>query len=134
MKNSLHINMLFMTFLITVLFSSPFANAQLSTLMQQPLLSEGRQFTLLRIELPPMTGNADPEAGHRHPGDTIVYVEKGTVTNQMNNEPVKAYQKGEYWYEGPNELHAQFRNNNAEETAVVIVFMVNDQDEPLTTR
>ena len=110
------------------------AFAQPETLMQQPLLSDGRQFTLLRIELPPMSGNDDPANGHRHPGDTIVYVESGTITNQMNAEPVREYRAGEFWYEGPNELHARFRNNDPEKTAVVIVFMVNDAEAPLTAR
>lgn len=134
MKNRISLKLSVVATLFTILFLSPALHAQLTTLMQQPLLSDGEQFTLLRIELPPMTGNADPESGHRHPGDTIVYVESGTVTNQMNDEPAKEFRAGESWYEGPNELHAQFRNNDPEETAVVIVFMVNKQDEPLTTR
>ena len=121
-------------FSIGLIFVSSVASAQISTLMQQTLQSEGRQFTLLRIEIPPMSGNNNPESGHRHPGDTVVYVESGTVTNQMNNEAPVEYKAGDFWYEGPGELHAQFRNNDPEETAVVIVFMLNDHDEPLTYR
>ena len=98
--------------ILTALVSwTPAAFSQRETLMQQPLLSvAGKQFSLLRIELAPLTGNDGSAPGHRHPGDTIVYVESGTVTNQMNDDAVKEYRAGEFWYEAPGELHSQFMN------------------------
>ena len=117
--------------LLTCLCAPFAANAQREPLMQMPLLSaDGKQFTLLRIELAPGTGNDGTAPGH--PGDTIVFVESGTVTNRMNNDEVKIFQTGEYWHEAPNDLHAVFRNNDPEIPASVIVFMVNDSDQPLT--
>ena len=111
------------------------ASAQLETLLQQPLMSvDNSQFTLLRITLPPLTGNNDSANGHRHPVDTIVYVESGTVTNQMNDEAVKTYKAGESWVENPGDLHAQFRNNDPDIPAVVIVFMLTEPGDPLTSR
>ena len=117
------------------LFLPALASAQNETLLRQPLASvAGRDFTLLRITLPPMSGNGDPERGHRHPGDTIVYVESGTVTNQMGDGPSHDYHAGEFWVEGPEELHAVFRNNDPAEPAVVVVFMITGTGEPLTHR
>ena len=123
---------LLLLFSLVLTWATP-ALAQLETLLQQPLGSvDDGQFTLLRITLAPGTGNDGSAPGHRHPGDTIVYVESGTVTNQMNEEDIREYEAGDFWVEHPGDLHAVFRNNDPEVPAVVIVFMVNHPDEPLT--
>ena len=136
MKIPAYINKTFLTLLvITGLTCSGQVSAQQEQLTHQALQSvAGHDFTLLRITLPPLTGNDDPTRGHSHPGDTIVYVESGTVTNQMNDEDPKEYGAGEFWVEGPGELHAQFRNNDPREPAIVVVFMIAGTGEPLVKR
>ena len=105
------------------------AGLRITPLMKQVLGSvEGKEVTVIKLDYPP--GAASP--AHRHPGDVFVYVLSGKLTSQLNDEDPVVYGPGEIFYEAPMGLHAQSKNDEKEEHAVAIAFIIGDTGKPQT--
>ena len=96
-------------------------------LIGEPLrLDPNYNATLLTVDIPPNAKQpATPAgtAGHRHPGSTYAYVEKGEVVSRLGDGPEKHYRAGEAWSETPNQPH-YIVNASATEPARLVVVMV----------
>lgn len=100
-----------------------------TTLLTQPLSDiDGKEVTLIKLDYEP--GAASPE--HHHPGHVVVYVLSGELTSQLDDGEAVVYGPGEVFYEAPNGLHAQSKNDGTEENAVALAFFVADEGKPRT--
>lgn len=73
---------------------------------------------------------------HTHAKSALIYatVLEGEVRSQVNGKPEKTFKAGENWTELPGDHHTVSANASATKPAKVLaVFVVNDQDEVLTT-
>jgi quercetin dioxygenase-like cupin family protein len=82
-----------------------------------------------RIELKP--GASAPP--HVHPGMVTGYVETGTLEFQLKGEALKNLKAGDTFFEPPGSHHMVARNPDASGKKVVIAFVVNPKDAPLST-
>lgn len=100
----------------------------LTPLIEQALPDvPGKTFTSAIVEFPPGT-RATP---HRH-GDAFIYayVLEGTVRSQVDDEPVRAYHRGENWVEQPGAHHVLTENTSPTAAArLLVVFVSNTGDE-----
>lgn len=100
----------------------------LTPLIEQALPDvPGKTFTSAIVEFPP-GARATP---HRH-GDAFIYayVLEGTVRSQVDDEPVRAYHRGENWVEQPGAHHVLTENTSPTEPArLLVVFVSNTGDE-----
>jgi quercetin dioxygenase-like cupin family protein len=64
--------------------------------INQLLLGEPqRQLTLVDVVYPPGTGSPP----HLHPNGVLAFVISGSIPSKMGDEPERAYQAGEAWWE-----------------------------------
>lgn len=100
----------------------------LTPLIEQALPDvPGKTFTSAIVEFPP-DARATP---HRHGAAFIyAYVLEGTVRSQVDDEPVRAYHRGENWVEQPGAHHVLTENTRPTEPArLLVVFVSNTGDE-----
>ncbi|UCZ59102.1 cupin domain-containing protein [Mycolicibacterium phocaicum] len=100
----------------------------LTPLIEQALPDvPGKTFTSAIVEFPP-DARATP---HRHGAAFIyAYVLEGTVRSQVDDEPVRAYHRGENWVEQPGAHHVLTENTSPTEPArLLVVFVSNTGDE-----
>ncbi|OBA88347.1 cupin [Mycolicibacterium mucogenicum] len=100
----------------------------LTPLIEQALPDvPGKTFTSAIVEFPP-GARATP---HRHGAAFIyAYVLEGTVRSQVDDEPVRAYHRGENWVEQPGAHHVLTENTSPTEPArLLVVFVSNTGDE-----
>ena len=100
----------------------------LTPLIEQALPDvPGKTFTSAIVEFPP-DARATP---HRHGAAFIyAYVLVGTVRCQVDDEPVRAYHRGENWVEQPGAHHVLTENTSPTEPArLLVVFVSNTGDE-----
>lgn len=101
----------------------------LTPLIEQALPDvPGKTFTSAVVEFPP-GARATP---HRH-GDAFIYayVLEGTVRSQVDDEPVRAYHRGENWVEQPGAHHVLTENTSPTEPARLLVVFVADTGKNL---
>ena len=99
-----------------------------STLLTQALPEKvGREARMLTVEYPP--GVESPS--HRHPGAVFVYVIEGAVECALDDGPDVRYEKGQAWYEKPNQLHRVAKNASATEPAKLVVFFLTEPGKPV---
>ena len=67
---------------------------------------------------------------HRHDGWQFIYVLDGTVTSQMDGEPVQRYEAGQAWYERREQPHVAF-GNDGDTGARVLVFFLTEPGQPV---
>ncbi|WP_165189157.1 cupin domain-containing protein [Caulobacter soli] len=100
------------------------AHETVKPLFQQALPNvPGKTFTTVIVDFPPGV-EAVP---HRH-GDAFVYayVLSGVVRSQLEGEPVKTYQAGQFWSEPPGAHHLATVNASATAPARLLVTFVAD--------
>lgn len=83
---------------------------------------------VLKVKYPPRFGDSP----HEHPGYTFVYVIKGEMLSQLNNEPSRVYKTGKMWLEHPHDRHIINRNASTRYSAEILVFFVVRHGDELT--
>jgi len=101
----------------------------IKTLMDQALNEtvNGKPGRIVLVEL-----KEAPQAAskpHRHPGPVIGYVLEGELEVQVDNGPVKRYQRGDVWFEPARALHRVNRNPSKTKPARFLAFMLLTQDD-----
>ena len=74
-------------------------------------------------------------ASHRHARSAFIYayVISGAVRSQVNDEPVRTYRAGEWWFESPGSHHRVSENaSDTEPARLLAVFVVDATDKELT--
>ena len=89
---------------------------------------EGKTFTTVQVDF----GPGVHAAPHRH-GQAFVYayVLRGAVRSQLEGEPARVYQAGEFWFEPPGVHHVMTENVSGTTPATLLVTFVADTDEHL---
>jgi quercetin dioxygenase-like cupin family protein len=93
----------------------------------------GKNLVAVIVNYPP----GGKSAPHRHAKSAFIYahVLTGTIRSAVGKEPAKVYQAGESFHEEPGEHHNVCENASATEPASLLaVFILDAQDQPLTTR
>src|SRR5262245_17639480 len=81
--------------------------AKVTTLMSRDLTDlSGKEGTMLVVEYAP--GGSDPI--HRHDAHAFVYVLEGTIIMQVKGAEPVTLQRGQTFYEGPDDIHVVGRN------------------------
>lgn len=105
------------------------SKAQKTSLLHRKLGSgEGLEARVIRFDFPP--GYVGGK--HYHPGDVIVYVQKGSFTVKVNGE-THAFKAGEVYREIPN-VPMLASNGSATEETTIIVFQVGKVGEPVMVK
>lgn len=92
----------------------------------------GKSLIALVVTYPP--GGKSPS--HLHAGSAFIYahVLSGAIRSQVNDELAKVYRVGEGFYEVPGSHHKVSENaSNSEPASLLAVFIVDSNDNPLTT-
>jgi quercetin dioxygenase-like cupin family protein len=92
----------------------------------------GKSLIALVVTYPP--GGKSP--AHLHAGSAFIYahVLSGAIRSQVNDEPAKVYRAGEGFHEVPGSHHKVSENASTSEPASLLaVFIVDSNDNPLTT-
>lgn len=105
---------------VTVVAEKPIPNAP------------GKRLVSLIVEYPPGASSVS----HRHAQSAFIhaYVLSGAIRSQVNEEPVRVYRTGEFWFENPGSHHRV--SANASKTAparLLATFIVDAADRELTT-
>ena len=87
---------------------------------------DGKEARLLTVEYGPGVHTAP----HRHPGWQLIYVLDGPVISQMEGEPSREYQTGEFWFEPREHLHLDAGNDD-DSNAKILVFYVTEPGQPV---
>ena len=88
----------------------------------------GKTFSTAIVDFPPGATSVP----HRH-GQAFVYayVLQGAVRSQLEGEPAKTYQTGEFWYEAPGAHHLETTNASTTAPARLLVTFIADDGQPL---
>jgi quercetin dioxygenase-like cupin family protein len=78
---------------------------------------DGKEVRLLTVEYGP--GVHTPP--HRHPGWQLIYVLEGPVVSQMEGEPSRLYETGEWWYERREHLHLDAGNDGQANARIIVL-------------
>ena len=92
----------------------------------------GKRLVSVIVDYPPGASSAP----HRHARSAFIYayVVSGKVRSQVDDEPVRIYQPGEWWFESPGAHHRVSENASGTEPArLLAVFIVDAADEQLNT-
>jgi quercetin dioxygenase-like cupin family protein len=92
----------------------------------------GKRLISLVVDYPPGASSVS----HRHARSAFIYayVLSGEVRSQVNDEPVRVYRPGEFWFESPGSHHRVSANaSDSKPARLLAVFIVDASDEPLTT-
>lgn len=89
----------------------------------------GKQVLMLTLEYPP---GRTPSPPHRHDADVFVYVLQGTFVTQVRGQKVERLHAGQWFYEGPNDIHQVSANGSATKPLKLLIFMVKDRNKPAT--
>ena len=116
--------------LITIFSMSAKAQEKsISKLMQKELTDlPGREGVMLTVEYP--AGSSSPK--HRHNAYTFVYVLEGSVFMQVEGGEKVKLEKGQTFYENPDDIHTVSMNASQTEPAKILVFLVKKQGEPIS--
>jgi hypothetical protein len=88
--------------------------------------------SMLILNIPPYVP-AGPHGGfrmHEHSGPVFAYVLEGSVENQVDPDPPKTYNTGDYWYEPAMHVHRSLRNLSDTQRARILVFQVLPKGKP----
>jgi quercetin dioxygenase-like cupin family protein len=78
-------------------------------------------------------GGASKPHRHAKSGFIFAYVLSGSIRSQVEGEPVRVYQAGEYWTENPGAHHVVSENASTTEPARLLAIFVADEGDTLTT-
>lgn len=91
----------------------------------------GHSMTSLVVDYAP--GGTSKPHRHAESGFIFVYVLSGSIRSQLEGEPVKVYEAGEHWIEGPDAHHVVSENASDTEPARLLAVFVADHGDTLTT-
>ena len=92
----------------------------------------GKRLVSILVDYPPGASSIP----HRHARSAFIYayVLSGEIRSQVNDEPVRVYQEGEWWFENPGSHHRVSENASKTRRArLLAVFVVDAADDELTT-
>jgi quercetin dioxygenase-like cupin family protein len=99
------------------------------TLMQKPLAEmPNPEVTVLTLTIAP--GGISPP--HKHTGPVFAYLLEGEIENQVDPNPPRRYEPGEYFYEPPLHIHRMLRNLSNTKPATLLIFQVGEKGKPFT--
>jgi quercetin dioxygenase-like cupin family protein len=110
------------------------ASAQTATVIaSEPIPNvPGKRLVSIVVDYPPGTSSVP----HRHAGSAFIYayVVSGSIRSQVDDEPVRVYKTGEFWFENPGAHHRVSANgSDTESSRLLAVFIVDADDDQLTT-
>ena len=110
-------------------FSIIAAKASNTTLLRKQELSGlvGKEGVMLTVSLSP--GESSPV--HRHNAHTFVYVLDGSIVMQLEGGEPVILERGETFYESPDDIHKVSKNASDSQPATFLVFFVKDKGTPL---
>jgi len=92
----------------------------------------GKRLVSILVDYPPGTSSVP----HRHAGTAFIYayVLSGEIRSQVDDEPVRVYREGEWWFENPGAHHRVSANASKRRPArLLAVFIVDAAETELTT-
>jgi quercetin dioxygenase-like cupin family protein len=92
----------------------------------------GKSLKTVEVSYPPGAKSSP----HRHASSAYIYayVIEGEIRSQVEGEPVRTYQAGEFWTENPGAHHVVSENASTTAPAKLLaVLIVNTDDTVLTT-
>jgi quercetin dioxygenase-like cupin family protein len=100
---------------------------------RQPIQNiPGKHLVSLLVEYAPGVNSAP----HRHARSAFIYayVLSGRIRSQVDDQPVRVYLPGEWWFENPGAHHRVSANaSDTEPARLLAIFLVDADDETLTT-
>lgn len=116
------------------LLLSTVSSAQTATVVaSEPIPNvPGKTLVSVVVDYPPGASSVP----HRHAGSAFIYayVVSGRIRSQVDDEPVRVYGPGEFWFENPGAQHRVSANaSDTEASRLLAVFIVDADDTPLTT-
>ena len=93
---------------------------------------QGKRLVSLVVDYPPGVSSVS----HRHAESAFIYayVLSGSIRSQVNDEPVRTFRAGEWWFENPGSRHRVSANASKTEPArLLAVFVVDTTERDLTT-
>lgn len=117
---------------IIILFSPLPALAEESsgiTVLKTQELSDlrGKEGVILTVSLSP----GESSASHRHHAHTFVYMLEGSVVMQVQGGKPVTLERGDTFYESPEDIHTVGKNASDSQSAKFLVFFVKDKGAPL---
>jgi hypothetical protein len=106
---------------------------EIPTLMQESIGDIGdaeASMLILNIPANPPEGRHGAFPMHEHSGPVFAYVLEGSVENQVDPDPPKTYNTGDYWYEPAMHVHRSLRNLSDTQQARILVFEVLPKGKP----
>lgn len=94
--------------------------------------ASGKRLVSLVVEYPPGASSIS----HRHARSAFIYayVLFGSIRSQVNDEAVRVYRMGEWWFENPGSHHRVSENaSKTEPASLLATFIVDATDKELTT-
>ena len=92
----------------------------------------GKRLVSILVDYPPGASSVP----HRHAGSAFIYayVLAGEIRSRVNDEPVRVYRQGEWWFESPGARHRVSANARKFRPArLLTVFIVDATEIELTT-
>jgi quercetin dioxygenase-like cupin family protein len=92
----------------------------------------GKRLVSILVDYPPGAGSVP----HRHARSAFIYayVLSGEIRSRIDDEPVRVYRTGEWWFESPGAHHRLSANASETRPArLLVVFIVDTADTELTT-
>ncbi|MGA8442475.1 MAG: cupin domain-containing protein [Candidatus Sulfotelmatobacter sp.] len=77
-------------------------------------------------------GPGEASAPHSHPCAVMGYIVQGAVRTQLLGEPERIYKAGESFYEAPHGVHLVSANASSTKPAMLVAYLICDQDTPLS--
>jgi len=112
----------------TVQKSDDYIATKHSIILRKNLAGKGfakKAVEMMVVDFPPMSKSPS----HRHPCPTFGYVISGEIVSVFEGKTYY-YKAGESFYETPNGLHSDARNDSKNIPAKLLVFYVKDTDKP----
>lgn len=98
-------------------------------LMTEPLAEmQDPEVTMLTLTLAP----GSISQPHKHIGPVFAYILEGSIENQVDPEPTRRYNAGDFFYEPPMHVHRQMKNMSATKQAKILVVQVGEKGKPFT--
>lgn len=113
-----------------VLAQQPLPATKATQIMKQAIAEfPGHEVTMTTLDIPPGGGSMP----HRHPTThNFGYVLEGSYRIKLGDGPERVLNKGDTFYEAPNQLHAVSRNASNTEPAKVLVVGIAEIGKPTT--
>ena len=113
-----------------VVAQQPLPATKATQIMKQAITDfPGHEVTMTTLDIPAGGGSMP----HRHPTThNFGYVLEGSYRIKLDDRPERVLNKGDSFYEAPNQLHAVSRNASATEPAKVLVVGIAETGKPTT--